>query len=106
MEYAAVGLPVVASDVVPYSSMIRHGIDGLLTPNEPEAWAESLGSLIVDRDLRTRLVSAAGARVEEEFIARTCAFDQLPWDQWNGHQDRARSREVLCVSANGIELEI
>lgn len=82
LEYAACGLPVVASRVVPYVSTIRHGVDGLLTDNDEESWYRSVESLVTQPELRARLGAAARLRAETEFMTKTCIFDELPWGVW------------------------
>lgn len=63
LDYAALGLPAVFSDVAPYTDAVRAGETGLLVPNTPEAWALALTSLLRDRTLRARLAQAARAEV-------------------------------------------
>lgn len=66
-EYMAAGLPVVASDVGHLSSVIHHGVDGLLVPPDaPEALADALAELAGDPALRARLGGTARARVLRE----------------------------------------
>lgn len=77
LEYAAIGVPVVASAVGPYAAIIRDAIDGLLVPNEPDAWFEALTRLADDSALRERLARSARARVEAEFVHTSCHFDAL-----------------------------
>jgi O-antigen biosynthesis protein len=78
MEYAACGIPVVASRVPPYSTTVREGVDALLA-DDAESWTEQLARLAQDADLRQRLASAALARARDEFIATSCVFDSFAW---------------------------
>jgi glycosyltransferase involved in cell wall biosynthesis len=55
LEYGALGLPGIYSETHPYKEVIRHGDNGLLVPNKPEAWGEALQELIEDEALRQRL---------------------------------------------------
>jgi len=52
LEYSAMGLPTIASNVVPYKHSIEHGITGYLVDNNPEAWTEAIrsASLTVGRN--------------------------------------------------------
>lgn len=69
LEFAACGMPVVASDVGGVREVIRHGAEGfLLLPAEiPTRLAEPLAQLAGDPELRQRLGSAARARAEARF---------------------------------------
>ncbi len=52
LDYAALGLPIVASDVLPYRGTLQ-GIDGVrLVENDALAWVEALSELIVDTQAR------------------------------------------------------
>jgi glycosyltransferase involved in cell wall biosynthesis len=82
LEYAACGLPVVASRVVPYTLTVRDGVDGLLADNDEESWYKAVESLVTRPELRASIGAAARKRAEEEFMARSCVFDELPWKEW------------------------
>jgi GT2 family glycosyltransferase len=66
LEYSALGLPGIFSDVVPYRGSVRDGETGLLVPNDEEAWYAAILRLAEDGDLRTRLAQAARAQVVNE----------------------------------------
>jgi glycosyltransferase involved in cell wall biosynthesis len=66
LEYSALGLPGVFSDVVPYRGSVRNGETGLLVPNDEEAWSTAILRLAQDVDLRTRIATAARAVVVNE----------------------------------------
>ncbi|TIC78945.1 D-inositol-3-phosphate glycosyltransferase [Nocardioides sp. GY 10127] len=60
-EAQASGTPVVAAAVGGLPTVVRDGRSGLLVPGHaPAAWADALGRLLLDDDLRARLT--AGAR--------------------------------------------
>jgi glycosyltransferase involved in cell wall biosynthesis len=63
LEYAALGVPTVASDVGPYRRAIRNGIDGIRTEN----WEPMLAALIEDPSYREELVQAARQRLATEY---------------------------------------
>ena len=48
LDYAALGIPGVFSDVRPFRDTVRHRETGLLAANEPEAWAEALEEIVSD----------------------------------------------------------
>ncbi|HXK17589.1 MAG TPA: glycosyltransferase, partial [Polyangiaceae bacterium] len=82
LEYAACGLPVVASRVVPYSLTVRDGEDGLLADNDEDSWFNAIESLVLQPELRARLGAAARLRAETEFMVKSCVFDEFPWTDW------------------------
>lgn len=50
------GLPVVASGVAALPELVHHGVNGLLVPpDDPEALAFAIGTLVSDPDLRLRM---------------------------------------------------
>jgi glycosyltransferase involved in cell wall biosynthesis len=59
MDYAALGLTVVASDVPVYRGSIADGPAGELVANDPAAWHAVLDWLIRDQDRRERAVIRA-----------------------------------------------
>ncbi|HWB36848.1 MAG TPA: glycosyltransferase, partial [Rugosimonospora sp.] len=64
LEYAALGIPVVASDEPPYSKFVRHGETGFLVKRDHE-WGVYLRKLIKDRDLRVAMGEAARRQAAE-----------------------------------------
>jgi glycosyltransferase involved in cell wall biosynthesis len=73
LDYAALGIPGVFSDVRPYRDTVRHRQTGLLAANEPKAWAEALEEIVSDAALRARLAEAARAEVHGSRMLRTNA---------------------------------
>lgn len=68
VEAAAIGRPIVATDVVGCREVVRDGIEGLLVPcGDVEATARALVRLAADQGLRTLLGRAARARFEARF---------------------------------------
>ena len=59
LEYSALGLPGIFSDVTPYSDSVRHDDTGLLCANTTEAWCAAIVRLAQDAALRERLATAA-----------------------------------------------
>ena len=64
MEAMAAGLPVVAVAATGTSDTVEHGIDGLLTENDPLALAEGIELIINNEDLRRRLKEGAKAKLD------------------------------------------
>lgn len=66
LEAMAAGVPVVASDIEGYASVITHGVDGLLVPpKDDDQLAEAIATLLRDPDLRARLSSNGRHRADE-----------------------------------------
>lgn len=62
MDYARMGAVGLYSAVPPYDGFVRDNIDGLLLPDEPEAWVEALVALASDTPRRVALQQAACQR--------------------------------------------
>jgi O-antigen biosynthesis protein len=74
LEYSALGLPGIYSDVVPYSTSVRDGQTGLLVPNDDEAWCEAIEGLAMNSDLRERIARGANSHV----ASRRCVWHDAP----------------------------
>jgi len=61
LDYAALGLAPVVSDLEPYRSIITHGANGMLVAEQPSDWFEVLDRLVSSRDLRHQVAVAARA---------------------------------------------
>ncbi len=74
LEAMAAGRPIVASSIEGYSSVVTHGVDGLLSPPKDDAaLAASIELLLEDPSLRERLAANASRTVDEyrwERVAR------------------------------------
>lgn len=67
LEGMAAGLPVVASNIEGYASVVTHGVEGLLVrPKDPMALADALTALVRNSDARAAL-GAGGRRRAEEY---------------------------------------
>jgi glycosyltransferase involved in cell wall biosynthesis len=58
LEYASLGIPVVASDFGPYARTIQHGVNGFLV-RHPHEWSKYLRQLVADDVLRSEIGRAA-----------------------------------------------
>ncbi|MEX2374238.1 MAG: glycosyltransferase family 4 protein, partial [Dehalococcoidia bacterium] len=66
LEAMAAGVPVVASNIEGYASVITHEHDGILArPKDPDALADALSRLISDPALRVALAAQGRTRVED-----------------------------------------
>jgi glycosyltransferase involved in cell wall biosynthesis len=77
LEYAALGLPGIFSDLVPYRKSIRHEETGLLVENTTDAWCEGVRRLAHDHVLREGLAEAARRHVLGERCLRHDAGDYV-----------------------------
>ena len=87
-EYAALGIPVIASKVKPYSLSVKHDCTGFLASTGKE-WFDSIELLIKDEELRKRLgknnhewykQNTIDKNIHKwiEFYTRVCSFS-LKW---------------------------
>ncbi|MDI6821785.1 MAG: glycosyltransferase family 4 protein [Actinomycetota bacterium] len=76
IEYGMVGLPVVASKVIPYMKSVVHGENGFLAQN-PKDWMKFLRRLIEDPDLRLKL----GRKAKEYAQTRTIEKNIWMWER-------------------------
>lgn len=74
LEAAALGIPVVASDVEPYRGFVVDGVTGFLC-RSPDDWQRRLRDLIADPDAR----AAMGAKARELAADHTI---QTRWRDW------------------------
>lgn len=66
LEAMASGVPIVATDIVGYRTVVRDGQEGILVPPaDTEALAEALTTVLDDAAFRQRLVTNARQRVME-----------------------------------------
>jgi lipopolysaccharide/colanic/teichoic acid biosynthesis glycosyltransferase len=71
MEAAAMGLPIVASDVRGCREVVDHGVNGLLVPvDDPDALAEAISRLGADASLRATMGRAGYERAQALFDER------------------------------------
>ena len=75
LEYAALGIPVIASDVGPYHDFVQHGVTGFLVRNSHE-WSRYIRMLAGDEGLR-RQMGAAAREVAREHAVQGHAHEWL-----------------------------
>ena len=69
LEYTALGLPVVASDVAAYAT-VEDGVTGALVGDDPAAWADAIAVLGDDPSTSERLARAAWSSVASTRLLR------------------------------------
>lgn len=76
LEYASLGMPVIASDFGPYSTTIEHGATGMLV-KYPHEWAKFLRQLTQDEAMRTEI----GDNARGWASTRTIQANIWRWDE-------------------------
>jgi len=72
LEAAAAGRPMIATDVPGCREVVKHGRTGLLVPpRDPQALADALETLFLDKELREKMGAAARKLAEDEFSEQT-----------------------------------
>lgn len=100
LEYASLGIPVVASDFGPYAESIVHGVTGLKV-RYPHEWGKYLNELVKDPSLRGEL----GANAQAWSATRTIQANYWRWeDAYASALGRANSDERPARSAFGTAL--
>jgi hypothetical protein len=61
-DFARMGAVGIYTDIEPYRGFVRHGVDGLLLPNDPVVWAATINELAADPARRQRMAAAARER--------------------------------------------
>lgn len=74
LEYAALGIPVIASDVAPYREFVVDGVTGWLV-RTPDEWASRLRDLACDDGMREEM----GAKAREVAAGHTIG---ACWQRW------------------------
>jgi glycosyltransferase involved in cell wall biosynthesis len=74
MEYGALGIPVVASDVTPYRDYVIDWVTGFLV-NGPWEWARRLRELVHDDAMRAEM----GRNAKQEAARHTIQTGYKDW---------------------------
>lgn len=78
LDYGILGIPGIFSNVTSYRDTIRHGINGLLVENTPQAWEEALARMTDDVTLRAALAQNVRKEVWE---TRTLEQNAWRWEK-------------------------
>lgn len=78
LDYSALGLAGIYSDVASYNNTVRHLETGYLAANNVEAWIEAFESLLGDDRLRTQIANNAREYVLSNRTLKHCAQN---WQQ-------------------------
>jgi hypothetical protein len=72
-DYSASGMPVIASNVPPFSDVMENGVDGFLVANTTAQWLGAMRNLITSHQLREQVVKAAQKTVQARHNADLAA---------------------------------
>lgn len=67
IEFTALGVPIVASDIGEYHRTIKNGKTGFIVPNEEKYWVERLSQLIENESLRGEILENAQEDIKENY---------------------------------------
>lgn len=102
LEGMAAGLPVVASNIEGYASVITHGVEGLLVrPKDTMELADALTSLVRNADARAALGAAGRKRADDFSWPRVTQdvlsyYERLLYERWEHRRaSRPGARSVL-----------
>lgn len=87
LEYATLGIPVVASDYGPYRESIEHGVTGLLV-KYPHEWGKYLRELVNDEDMRREIGDNARR------WAATRTIQDTAWRWWAAYESALAARSA------------
>ena len=74
LEYATMGIAGVYSKTLPYTSVVKDKVTGLLADNSPEAWKICVEQLIADTEMRINIRKNSRTQVDKEFtMQQACA---------------------------------
>ena len=68
LEYSMVGIPTVASDVIPYRDVYEYDHEMISLVEDPEEWTEKIEELIKDERRRQKMVGKAQKFVAENYL--------------------------------------
>lgn len=71
LDYSALGLATICSDLEPYQAVVEDGVNGVLTANSMESWYHALKSLIDDEDRRSKIADKAHRDFVENHTLKT-----------------------------------
>lgn len=78
IQYAAAGIPCVASPIGANAEVVVSGVTGLFA-SKPQEWVEGLARLLQDHDLRSRLGMQARRRAETNYDLSMLAPRYVNW---------------------------
>jgi glycosyltransferase involved in cell wall biosynthesis len=71
LDYSALGLASICSNLAPYQGIIENGINGMLADNATASWYHCIKSLIENEALRINVARQAYKNLEENYTLQT-----------------------------------
>ncbi|MEL6494224.1 MAG: glycosyltransferase [Cyanobacteria bacterium J06623_7] len=68
LQYSALNLAAIYSNVTPYQEVVTNGVDGVLVDNNAESWYRAIHAALEDRKTSRALAAAAHQKVVEEYL--------------------------------------
>ncbi|MEJ0016324.1 MAG: glycosyltransferase [Acetobacteraceae bacterium] len=94
LDYAAIGLPVLASDRPVYRGSLADGRGGMLLPDDENAWFVALANLVRDAGTRRRLGEAAQAAFMAGTLAAQASARRAAWLELVPSRERSEREAV------------
>jgi predicted O-methyltransferase YrrM len=98
MEYAAAGIPCVASPSESYRQWVEPGVNGFLA-RRPKDWLRHLEALVTDDALRKRMGNAARKKVEQHWIQDNAHQWHDVYEQLGGNRFQRAARTAISRQA-------
>ncbi len=73
LDYTALGIPCICTDIAPYREVVRHEENGLLIANDTQSWYQAMKRLVDDIELRHQLAKQAFEDLTQGYILKYAA---------------------------------
>ena len=106
LEYSALGVPGVFSDIQPYSSVITNGYDGSIASTSNE-WLECLSELIENPERRIEIASNAQDTIRSKWLLSKNAYLWLEaYQEASVRKPSKRSCSLMLTTLRSINLQV
>lgn len=75
LEYSALKIPCIATDIQPYSESIDNGKTGILVGNNPQEWVDRIVDLATSKSMRKEIGNNAYNKIKKEFNLKDISKD-------------------------------
>ena len=96
LEYRALGVPTIATTIEPNLDYVEDGVNGLVVPNDPAAFADAMFRFVVDSTFRVRC-SANATNMRQGITWRDVAlmYEALYYQMTDLAQHHPKSTAVI-----------